>query len=82
VYVKVFCNKFADRFVGGAINRRSFDFDFETPVRQWCDAFAFATRVYLDVYFHAVRRLGEGDAVVLNDGCLEFFLLIVFHGGE
>jgi hypothetical protein len=38
--------------------------------------------VYLDVYFHAVRRLGEGDAVVLNDGCLEFFLLIVFHGGE
>lgn len=81
VHVEMLCDEFANRFVRGSIDRWGFDLDFVASVGLLRDAFALATRMYLDVDSHGVLR--EGDAVVLyRGGGLEFLLLVVFHRGE
>lgn len=60
VNFKMFCQQFANGFVGCAFYRWSLDFDLETSVGLGRDGFAFAAGVYLDVYSHAGTSRGAG----------------------
>ena len=52
MYVEVFCNELANRFVCSAIYRRGLDIDLVTSVGKWRNAFPLTACVYLDVYSH------------------------------
>ena len=52
VDAKMFCQKFTDGLVGGAVYWRGFDLDLVTAVRELRHAFAFASGMDFDVDFH------------------------------
>ena len=54
--MEVLGDQFANRFVCRSVYRRSFDFDLVASVGKLRHAFAFATRMYLDVDFHVYAR--------------------------